>query len=322
MFYRCKTRDAKLYAVLSDMISRFITLDKLKEISYGMDTQVNESFNNTLSWIAPKNKVYCGSASLSNRFCMAIGIHSISITRFWTRVFKVFAITVTPGIVHFLTAKDSKTEVGRLPGPRQQRRRKNACRKGLTRRKRRKPLQGWKEQSSREGTYRRGMNMDEFGANGYTEDEIRAYALAHPKKGSKKRKASEQVDIKCKHCGLMGHSTTRSRQCTSEKREKNFFTDGHKNSRQGCWEGWQLAIQLISLFCGSEHVPYFVICLRSQIHTLGTFISDTYTNVWSHRPAIFKPKSCHCPQMTTTRAIILTPICPSPTPHQATTSGS
>jgi hypothetical protein len=102
---------------------------------------------------------------------------------------------------------------------------------------------------------------------------------------------------------------------TSEKREKNFFTDGYKNSRQGCWEGWQLAIQLISLFCGSEHVPSFVICLRSQFHTLGTFYSDTYINVWSHRPATSKPKSGHCPQMTTLRVIMTTPICPPLTPH-------
>jgi hypothetical protein len=109
---------------------------------------------------------------------------------------------------------------------------------------------------------------------------------------------------------------TLSEMPTSEKREKNFFTDGHKNSHQGCWEGWQLAIQLISLFCGSEHVPSFVICMRSQFHTPGTFYSDTYTNVWSHRPATTKPKSGHCPQMTTTRAIMPTPICPLPTPQQ------
>jgi hypothetical protein len=29
-----------------------------------MDTQVNESFNNIAAWMAPKNKVYCGSPFL------------------------------------------------------------------------------------------------------------------------------------------------------------------------------------------------------------------------------------------------------------------
>jgi hypothetical protein len=41
-YYRCKTKDAKLYQVLLDKISRFITLDRLKEIAHSMDTQANE----------------------------------------------------------------------------------------------------------------------------------------------------------------------------------------------------------------------------------------------------------------------------------------
>jgi hypothetical protein len=78
-FYRCMHRDTELYKVLLAKIGRYITFDRLKEISYGMDTQVNESFNNTLSWFAPKNKVYCASASLSNRLSIAVGIHSVGL---------------------------------------------------------------------------------------------------------------------------------------------------------------------------------------------------------------------------------------------------
>jgi hypothetical protein len=95
-FYRCKTKDAKLYEVLVKKIGRYITYERLKEISYGMDTQVNESFNNTFSWFAPKNIVYCASSSLSNRLSLAIGIHSIGLVRYWTRCFKAFGMTVTP----------------------------------------------------------------------------------------------------------------------------------------------------------------------------------------------------------------------------------
>jgi hypothetical protein len=69
-YYRSKTEDAKLYAVLNNITSRFITLDRLKEVAHGMDTQINESFNNTASWFAPKNKVYCGSESLANRLSL------------------------------------------------------------------------------------------------------------------------------------------------------------------------------------------------------------------------------------------------------------
>jgi hypothetical protein len=69
--------------------------------------------------------------------------------------------------------------------------------------------------SKREGTYRRGMNMDEFGANGYTEEELRTMANQCPAK--KSRSSAQQMDITCKHCGLQGHSTTRSKQCLKYK---------------------------------------------------------------------------------------------------------
>jgi hypothetical protein len=105
-FYRCKTKDAKLYAVLMEKVSRFFTFDRLKEIAHGMDTQVNESFNNTISWMAPKNKVYCGSSSLSNRLCMAVGINSIGLVRYFTRLYKEMGITMTPNVEHFLQVKE------------------------------------------------------------------------------------------------------------------------------------------------------------------------------------------------------------------------
>ena len=44
-----------------------------------MDTQSNESFNNMVSWLAPKNKFYCGSMSLANQLGIAVGINSIGL---------------------------------------------------------------------------------------------------------------------------------------------------------------------------------------------------------------------------------------------------
>jgi Zinc knuckle len=206
--------------LLLQKISRFITVERLKEISYGMDTQVNESFNNTVSWFAPKNKVYCASASLSNRLCMAVGIHSIGLTRFWTRVFKTFSITVTPGITHFLQAKDT-VRSNKHAKSKTTAKKKDRMKKRIDKMQDEEAIAKM-ERSKREGTYRRGTNMDEFGANGYTEEELRQYALAHPKGTSRKRKSSEkQMDVRCKHCDLFGHTTTRSRQCLKYKPPKN-----------------------------------------------------------------------------------------------------
>ena len=55
--YRCKTKDKDLYERLAKIIARFITFDRLKEGAHGMDTNVNESLNNTISYFAPKNRV-------------------------------------------------------------------------------------------------------------------------------------------------------------------------------------------------------------------------------------------------------------------------
>jgi hypothetical protein len=73
-YCRCKEKDAKLYSILKEKVNRFITLDQLREVAHGMDIQPNESFNDTISWFAPKNKAYCGSGSLTNHVSLAIGI--------------------------------------------------------------------------------------------------------------------------------------------------------------------------------------------------------------------------------------------------------
>jgi hypothetical protein len=59
------------------------------------------------------------------------------------------------------------------------------------------------ERAKKEGKYRRGMNMDEDGVDGYSEEDFQ-------QRPQKKRKADT---VLCKHCGKTGHSTTRSRQC-------------------------------------------------------------------------------------------------------------
>jgi hypothetical protein len=86
-YYRCKERDAKLYVILQDKISCFVTKDKLIEMAHGLDTNMNEAFNQICTWFAPKNKVYAGAYSLNNRISFAVGINSIGVMGFFTRLF-------------------------------------------------------------------------------------------------------------------------------------------------------------------------------------------------------------------------------------------
>ena len=107
-FYRSKTNDAALYDKLQEIVNKYITFDRLKEVAHGMDTNVNESFNDTFSWLAPKNKVYCGTQSLQNRLSMGIGIQGLGLLEYFRRLFKKLGVIVTPNILHYLSIRQSK----------------------------------------------------------------------------------------------------------------------------------------------------------------------------------------------------------------------
>jgi hypothetical protein len=94
--------------LLYKKLSCFITLDKLKEVAHGMDTQVNEGFNNTVSWFTPKNKVHCGSPSLTNCVGIALGINMLGLHEYcFKQLFKALGIvSMTDNVTYFLKAKD------------------------------------------------------------------------------------------------------------------------------------------------------------------------------------------------------------------------
>jgi hypothetical protein len=108
-----KTKDAKLYNLLKGKLESFITVDKLIEMAHGMDTDINEAFNQICTWFAPKNKVFAGSGSLHNRIALAVGINSLGYKGFFTTLFDRLEITVTPNVAHYLRIKEN-TRVKRL----------------------------------------------------------------------------------------------------------------------------------------------------------------------------------------------------------------
>jgi hypothetical protein len=204
-YYRCPVKDADLYKVLTKIVSRFVSLDRLKEVSHGMDTQVNESFNNTASWLAPKNKMYCGTTSLSNRISIGLGIVSLGFLQYFTRLYHALGIAMTPNIVHFLQVKD-KQRSKRLSAMKTTKAKRD--------RMKRKYLQlqedekiAKKERSKRDGTYKTGMNVADGAVDGYTADDLLRAAATKPTRRSRNK---NEV---CSHCGLKGHSTKRSKKC-------------------------------------------------------------------------------------------------------------
>jgi hypothetical protein len=212
-FYRCKEKDAKLYAMLSGMLSQFITLDKLKDVAHRMDTQVNESFNKAIAWLAPKNKVYCGSPSLENRVGMAIGIKSIGVQQYFERLFKELGIEVTPSGTHYLKMKGDNRN--RWLAKTKTKEQKKMVKKKYFLDLQRHEQVAQQQRKKREGTYKSGQNMD-------GEDGVDVAQAGPPKKKSKM-----DGDMECCLCGLKGYTTSRSKACLHYKGGKDKATGMH-----------------------------------------------------------------------------------------------
>lgn len=201
--YRSKTKDLLLYEKVKVIVERFITAEALAEVSHGMDTQMNESLNNTISWFAPKNKVFCSTGSLHNRLSMAVGINSLGFLAYYRRLLSRLGISVTPDIMHFLTVKDRERSkrLEKLKASKQKKRRM----KGKIDALRNETTIAVKERARREGTYRRGMNIAAGSSGGFTAEEI--------EDANNKKKKKSTKNVICPHCGKTGHSRRSSKDC-------------------------------------------------------------------------------------------------------------
>jgi hypothetical protein len=198
-YYRSLTKDAALFNILQPIVQRFITIERLKEVAHGMDTQCNESFNNTFSWLAPKNKVYCGSQSLRNRLSIGIGINTIGHLHYFTRLYEQLGIIMTPNVRHFLATKETKRTKRIL-------KRKTVDSKKHRRRQkyekqRRDEATAIKERKKRDGTYKTAQNMEDI-----LED-------AEDATGEVPGIARKKTPTKCPYCGKKNHKTTKSMHC-------------------------------------------------------------------------------------------------------------
>ena len=109
-FYRnteSSEADSKLYAHLHTILAKYASLERLREVAHGMDTNCNESLNNTISYFAPKNRVFCATRSLHNRVAIAIGINSMGFAAYFQRLLKALGIAVTANVEHWLQVRET-----------------------------------------------------------------------------------------------------------------------------------------------------------------------------------------------------------------------
>jgi hypothetical protein len=213
-YYRNKEKDAKLYAVIKEKMSRFISIEKLQEMAHDMDTNMNEGFNNICTWFLPKNKVFAGCGSLNNRISFAVGINSIGVLPFYTRLFRKMGINMTENVKHYLQVKET-SRMRKIEGGKTQLAKKNRNKAKYEKLKDATRL-AKKEFLKREGAYRRGMNMDDPFSEMLNGQEL---VDDERKPAAKKRKMSGF----CEYCGRSDHLTKRSSSCMAKTATVKMF---------------------------------------------------------------------------------------------------
>ena len=221
-FYRDKTKDALLYAKLQSIIARFITLEALKEVGHNMDTCANESFNNTVSWLAPKNKVYAGTNSLKNRIGIALGVTTLGTMKYYEGLFDRMGIHMHTDVRHYLKMKC---------GNRTRRLEKTKTKEFKIKRRKEETDKIKKESSEahvarakREGVYQSGIGLD----GGYLQSDVDAAATAEEegnkkpaaRKSGKRKATAEKGGVKPCLCGATDHQRTTSKNCPLNKKNE------------------------------------------------------------------------------------------------------
>ena len=79
---------------MKEIYERFTTPQNLEQCRHGFTTQSNEAFNTSIATLAPKNKTYGTTMSLTNRVVIAIGVKNLGRVRFWERVYEKLQISI------------------------------------------------------------------------------------------------------------------------------------------------------------------------------------------------------------------------------------
>ena len=74
--YRCKQRHAKMYNALVEIFDAYTNDESLREIHHTFNTNINEALNKSVTSVAPKDRCYGRTISMTYRLYVIICVHS------------------------------------------------------------------------------------------------------------------------------------------------------------------------------------------------------------------------------------------------------
>ena len=109
--FRYKINYNRLYNILKKYYFPFQTDKVLNELLHMFYAHTkNESMNNVIAYVAPKNKTMAHSMRLNNRILCVLGISTFIFKTYWKQFFALMEIQTTPTFEQFLQAETLNAE--------------------------------------------------------------------------------------------------------------------------------------------------------------------------------------------------------------------
>ena len=105
-YYRSKLKDRALYDQMMSEYERFIQPKMLRQVNHMWNTQKNEAMNTSVAALAPKNKTYSTSDSLTTRVSIAAGCQIAGFATFWSTCCTTLGFEIDPYLLSILQARD------------------------------------------------------------------------------------------------------------------------------------------------------------------------------------------------------------------------
>ena len=114
-YYRCMSKDKKLFDQLKQSLEPFFSEESIKDVMHCHNTQTNEGLNTAMLVTAPKFKNYSRSLELAIRVALVVGCHNIGKRKFIERVLEQLnVIKKTTAFLDLLELEDTSKKKRQL----------------------------------------------------------------------------------------------------------------------------------------------------------------------------------------------------------------
>jgi hypothetical protein len=104
-----RENDGDTYLQFKKIFDQYAAIQQMEYCNHCFDTQTNESLNEAIATVAPKNVCYSNIISLYSRIALVIGIHNLGYQQIFSQLFGELLMSLN-NLSCYLKARDNKKE--------------------------------------------------------------------------------------------------------------------------------------------------------------------------------------------------------------------